>query len=219
MRTKICGIRNIGDATIAIKAGANAVGFLVGITHLAEDKIKEKDAKEVISNLPPFVSSVMVTHLTNKKEIVELATYLNVNTIQIHDYIPPEDVTYVRNKMKFCKIIKAVHVLDEQESFDMTCNFEVVCDALLLDSRTQDRLGGTGMVHDWNISKKIVLMSKIPVILAGGLTDNNVYDAVKKILPYGVDVNSGVEIDGWKNYEKVKKFVTEAERAERNNLL
>jgi len=214
MRTKICGIRNFEDAAVAVKAGANAVGFLVGITHLAEDKIDNESAKEVIAGLPPFVSSVMVTHLTDKIEIVELATYLNVNTIQIHDYIPPEDVRFVRDRMSFCKIIKAVHVSSEQESIDVARSFEDVCDALLLDSRTQDRLGGTGMVHDWNISRKIVSVSKTPVILAGGLTDDNVYDAVKKIMPFGVDVNSGVEVGGWKSPEKVRRFIVEAIRAE-----
>ena len=214
MKIKICGIRNLTDASIAIKAGANAVGFLVGITHIAEDKIDEKDAQEIIRWIPPFISSVMVTHLTDKNEIMDLATKLNVSAIQIHDYISPNDVACIRNKMKFCKIIKAVHVLSEHESIKMAREFEIVCDALLLDSRTQDRIGGTGLVHDWNISKKIISTSKIPVILAGGLSDLNVYEAVKKTVPYGVDVNSGVEIDGWKNYEKVKKFITEATQAE-----
>jgi len=186
MRTKICGIRNEKDALVAIKAGANAVGFLVGITHVAEDKINEKEAQDIIFNLPPFISSVMVTHLTKKEDIVDLAKYLNVNTIQIHDYIPPADVIYVRNKMGNCKIIKAIHVMEEHESLEMMHSFESTCDALLLDSRTKDRLGGTGMVHDWNISKKIISLSKIPVILAGGLTDENVYDAVVKTTPFGV---------------------------------
>jgi len=213
MRTKICGIRNMADAQIAIRAGANAVGFLVGITHLAEDKISEEEAKRVIAALPPFVSSVMVTHLTDKKDIVELAKYLCVNTVQIHDYIPPEDVLFVKEQLPFCKIIKAVHVLEKEQAFEMVDAFSTVCDALLLDSRTQDRLGGTGITHDWNISKQIVEKSRIPVVLAGGLTDENVFDAVKKVRPFGVDVNSGVERDGWKTFDKVSRFVCNAEAA------
>jgi len=213
MRTKICGIRNMSDAQTAIRAGANAVGFLVGITHLAEDKISKEDAKEIISLLPPFVSTVMVTHLTDKKEIVELAEYLGVTTVQIHDYIPPSDVLFVKENLPFCKIIKAVHVIDKEKAFEMVKDFECVCDALLLDSRTKDRLGGTGITHDWNISREIVAKSKVPVILAGGLTEKNVYDAVKKVKPFGVDVNSGVEDNGWKSYEKVLKFVEDSKTA------
>jgi phosphoribosylanthranilate isomerase len=203
----------MSDAQTAIRAGANAVGFLVGITHLAEDKISKEDAKKIVAMLPPFVSSVMVTHLTNKKEIVELAKYLNVNTVQIHDYLPAEDVRFVKESLPFCKIIKAIHIIDRENALKMVEDFECVCDALLLDSRTEDRLGGTGIIHDWNISQEIVKKARIPVILAGGLTENNVYDAVKKVQPFGVDVNSGVEISGWKSYEKVFKFVQDAEAA------
>ena len=213
MRTKICGIRNMSDAQTAIRAGANAVGFLVGITHLAEDKISKEDAKEVIIQLPPFVSTVMVTHLTDKNEIVELAKYLGVNTVQIHDYISPSDVLFVKESLPFCKIIKAIHIIDKENAFELVGDFEGVCDALLLDSRTTDRLGGTGITHDWNISQEIVAKSKIPVILAGGLNEKNVYDAVKKVKPFGVDVNSGVENDGWKSYEKIFKFVHDSESA------
>lgn len=213
MRTKICGIRNLTDAQTAIRAGANALGFLVGITHLAEDKISNEDAKQIIAQLPPFVSSVMVTHLTDKEQIVALAKYLCVNTVQIHDYIPPEDVKFVKENLPFCKIIKAIHIIDQEKAFQMVADFEGVCDALLLDSRTEDRLGGTGMTHDWNISQQVVAKAAIPVILAGGLTEKNVYDAVKKVKPFGVDVNSGVEIDGWKSYEKVSKFVADAKAA------
>lgn len=218
MRTKICGIRNYEDAMVAIKAGANAVGFLVGITHVAEDKIDKEEAFGIIRRLPPFVSTVLVTHLTDRSEIVELAKYLTVTTIQIHDYISPEDVQYVREKIPYCKIIKAVHVLDEIEALGMVRSFQQCCDALLLDSRTKERLGGTGLTHDWNISRKIVLESNIPVILAGGLTAENTYDAVKKVHPYGVDVNSGVETDGFKSYEKVRAFIYNAKKAEEEYL-
>jgi phosphoribosylanthranilate isomerase len=214
MRTKICGIRNHEDALTAIRAGANAVGFLVGITHLAEDKIDKETAKEIIGKLPPFVSRVLVTHFTNENAIVDLAEYLGVDTIQIHDYIPPKAVLHVKETLPYCKIIKAVHIINESEAVELMHDFETVSDALLLDSRTADRLGGTGMVHDWNISKKIVSLSQVPVILAGGLTNTNVFDAVVKTRPFGVDVNSGVEVTGWKNYEKIKQFITEACRAE-----
>jgi len=219
LRTKICGIRNFEDAQIAIKAGANAVGFLVGITHLAEDKIDKDDAKKIIEHLPPFISSVLVTHLTDKNEIINLATELKVNTIQIHDYIKPDEVVFIRKQMTNCKIIKAIHIMDENEAINMMHEFEQTCDALLLDSRTKDRLGGTGKIHDWNISKRIVAESMIPVILAGGLTEKNVYDAVIKTMPFGVDVNSGVEIDGWKDYKKVKDFVLEAYRGSHTGLM
>lgn len=216
MRAKICGINTWENARIALDCGADALGFLVGITHLAEDKIEVEDAKKIIDKLPPFVSTVTVTHLQDPKKIVEMCKYLGVTTLQIHDYISPEEVAFCKEELKLVKIIKAVHVLDgnKQGTIDMAHSFEKVADALLLDSRTAERLGGTGKTHDWNISKEIVEQLNIPVMLAGGLTDQNVYDAVKKVRPYAVDVNSGVEIAGDKDWDKVYGFITNAKRAE-----
>ena len=216
MRAKICGINTWENAKIALDCGADALGFLVGITHLAEDKIEVEDAKRIIDKLPPFVSTVAVTHLQEPKRIVEMCKYLGVTTLQIHDYISPEEVAFCKEELKLVKIIKAVHVLDgdKQGTIDMARSFEKVADALLLDSRTAERLGGTGKTHDWNISKEIVEQLNIPVMLAGGLTDQNVYDAVKKVRPYAVDVNSGVEIAGDKDWDKVYGFITNAKRAE-----
>lgn len=214
MKVKVCGIRNLDDALTALRSGADALGFLVGITHLAEDKICAQEAAQIIAKLPPFVSTVMVTHLTDRDEIVSTAKALGVTTVQIHDYIPPQDVAYVKANLPMCKIIKAVHIQDEQAALALMHSFESVCDALLLDSRTKDRLGGTGIVCDWDISKKIVDNCSIPVILAGGLTADNVSEAVRKVQPYGVDANSGLETpEGWKDADKIRRFAANAATA------
>lgn len=216
MRVKVCGIRNLNDALTALRSGADALGFLVGITHLAEDKIPAEDAAKIIAQLPPFVSTVMVTHLTDRDEIVSVAKELNVTTVQIHDYISPDDVAYVKEQLPMCKVIKAVHIQDEQRALELMHSFEPVCDALLLDSRTKSRLGGTGIVCDWDICRKIVDECQIPVILAGGLTADNVAEAVRKTRPYGVDANSGLETpDGWKDADKIRRFVANAAAAAR----
>lgn len=219
MRAKICGINTWENAKIALDCGADALGFLVGITHLAEDKISVEEAKAIIGKLPPFVSTVAVTHLQDPAKIVQMCDYLGVTTLQIHDYIEPEEVLYCRKNLPGVKIIKAVHVLDGDKAgtIAMAHSFEQVADALLLDSRTAERLGGTGKTHDWNISREIVEELRIPVMLAGGLTDQNVYDAVRKVRPYAVDVNSGVEVDGNKDWRKVTDFILNARRAEMDN--
>jgi phosphoribosylanthranilate isomerase len=93
----------------------------------------------------------------------------------------------------------------EIDAIEMAKLFEPYAHAILLDSRTADRLGGTGITHDWDISARLVKSISIPVILAGGLTPGNVYEAVCKVKPYAVDVNSGVEdIKGYKNFSKVQ---------------
>lgn len=216
MRAKICGINTWDNAKVALDCGADALGFLVGITHLAEDKIEVEDAKKIIDKLPPFVSTVAVTHLQDIHKIIDMCRYLGVTTLQIHDYIHPEEVAYCRKELPGVKIIKAVHVIDGDKigTIEMAHSFEKVADALLLDSRTAERLGGTGKTHDWNISREIVDEMNVPVMLAGGLTDKNVYDAVMKVRPYAVDVNSGVEVDGNKDWEKVSGFIMNAIKAE-----
>ncbi len=220
MRVKICGINTLENAEIALDCGADALGFLVGITHLAEDKIEVEEAKRIIDKLPPFVNSVAVTHLQDPKKIIEMCEFLGVSTLQIHDYIPPEQVKFCKSELNSLKIIKSVHVIngDKDKTLDTALSFENVADAILLDSRTEERLGGTGLTHDWNISKEIVEKINIPVILAGGLTDNNVYEAVKTVKPYAVDVNSGVEINGNKDREKVFRFIENAKKAEQDIL-
>ena len=215
MRSKICGINSLEDVNVVLKSGAHALGFLVGITHLAEDKVSNEEAKTLIEGLPPYVSSVAVTHLTNVNEIIELVKYLGVTTVQIHDYIPPEAVKVVRDMLQCVKIIKAVHVVDE-DALAVAKSFVPYVDAILLDSRTNERLGGTGMTHNWNISAKIVQAVKKPVILAGGLTSDNVYEAVIKVKPFGVDVNSGVETKYKKDFLKVSKFISNAAKGECN---
>jgi phosphoribosylanthranilate isomerase len=213
MRIKICGIRHQDDAKVALDAGADALGFLVGIAHLAEDKIRKEEAKAIIESLPPLVSPVAVTHLTDVQKIIDLIMYLGVNTVQIHDYIEPKEVKTIRENLPGVKIIKGVHV-EGEDAIEMAKYFEPYAHAILLDSRTTDRLGGTGITHDWNISARLVKSISIPVILAGGLTPGNVLEAVYKVKPYGVDVNSGVEdIKGYKNFSKVQLFIGEARRA------
>ena len=216
MRTKICGINTWENAKIALECGADALGFLVGITHLAEDKIEVEEAKKIITKLPPFVSTVAVTHLQDAKAIVDMCRYLNISTLQIHDYISPDEVEFCKRELQGVKIIKAIHVVDgdKEGTINLARSFERTVDALLLDSRTVERLGGTGMVHDWNISKEIVEKMDVPVMLAGGLNEKNVYDAVMKVRPYAVDVNSGVEINSNKDPQKIFEFITNAKKAE-----
>ena len=216
MRTKICGINNWKNAKVALDCGADALGFLVGITHLAEDKIDVEDARDIIRKIPPFVSTVAVTHLQDVSTIIEMCKYLGVSTLQIHDYISPDEVKKCKDELGGVKVIKAVHVVDGDKTgtIELAHSFEQVADALLLDSRTVERLGGTGKTHDWNISKEIVEQIAIPVMLAGGLNDLNVYDAVMKVRPYAVDVNSGVETNADKDPHKVIGFITNARKAE-----
>lgn len=217
-RVKICGIQTEAEAMMAIAAGADALGFLVGITHRAEDKIAPERCRELIRTLPPFVSKVMVTHLTDPGELAKISAFVGADTLQLHEDLSVEKIVTLKEKLSYLKLIKAVHVEGKKEEcIRKALRFEPYVDAILVDTRTADRVGGTGRTHDWSISAAIREALSKPLILAGGLKTENLRAAIETVNPYGVDVNSGVEgPSGEKDKEKITQFVRMAKR--RNGL-
>ncbi|MGN6560252.1 MAG: phosphoribosylanthranilate isomerase [Candidatus Nitrosocosmicus sp.] len=222
MKVKICGITNIEDAKQAIRFGADALGFQVGMRHKTEDEISPEEAKSIVALLPPFVSCVLVTHLQDAKTIISLLKLIpRITTVQLHeDDINLKEISAIREKIPSVRIIKAIHVVvDGSESpLQKLHKYDGIVDALILDSVNlkEDRIGGTGMTHDWTLSKKMVANSNLPIILAGGLTRDNVQYAIRSVGPYAVDVNSGVKISRTsrrKDPVKVREFIYRAKNA------
>ena len=210
MRVKICGNRSGDEIRLAAQAGADAVGLIVGIRHRTEDSLDIDTAAGLLAATPVFVSTVLVTHRIYADEILDIHRHVPTSTIQLHDDIGDDQIKLLKERLPKVPLIKAVHVVDEG-AIDDAGIFSPLVDALLLDSRTADRIGGTGIVHDWSISARIVSAAEKPVILAGGLTPDNVVEAIRCVKPYAVDVNSGVEFpDGSKAPDKVRKFVATA---------
>lgn len=216
-RVKICGIRSEADLRIAVESGADAVGFISGVTHQSEDALIPDRAAELVAATPPYVSTVLVTHLEHPDEILGLADILGVDTIQVHGLVSDETLRQVFDRSRGRRrITRAVHVTGE-DSVQQALQVAGACHAVHLDSRTTDRLGGTGRTHDWSISRKIVdalTPPGLPVILSGGLNPDNVADAVATVLPFAVDVNSGVEDEqGNKTFQRSAQFVARARGA------
>lgn len=225
LRVKLCGIRSRADLAIALNAGADAVGFIVGARHRTEDALSAAAAAALVTALPPFVSSVMVTHLQQATPIVDLARQVGATTLQLQDALAPGELQAIRRALPGVKLIKAVHVgmgetgtgepgIGEadhdagQQALAEALTLEPLVDALLLDSRTADRIGGTGLPHDWSISRRIVAQCHRPVILAGGLRPENLQAALQAVQPAGVDVNSGIEDgDGHKDAQRAEAFL------------
>jgi len=213
MLVKICGIKKVEDALKAIQYGADAIGLLLKTS--SKNSIDEDMAKSIIDKLPPFCSSVMVITITETEEIIKMAKHIGVTTIQLHGDNTSEDILNIKKELPNIKIIKTIHVIN-QESIINSKKYVHSADAILLDSANQSTgaVGGTGLIHDWSISKKIVEDYPLPVIIAGGLKPENVAQAIEIIRPYGVDVQSGVNgVDGFKDYSKMKKFINNAKSA------
>lgn len=217
IRCKLCGIRSLADLEIVVQAGADAVGFICGTTHASEDALGEDAARELANRTPPYVSKVLVTHLEEPSDILELANFIGVDTIQLHGLVGIDSVATVFDSAGGRTVIKVVHVTGSG-AIDEARSFLKVCSALQLDSRTADRLGGTGEIHDWSISRQIVEMAKSeagpPVVLSGGLRPANLADAIATVQPYAVDANSGIENDrGDKERGLADEFVSIAHSA------
>jgi phosphoribosylanthranilate isomerase len=210
---KICGITRYEDLTVAIDAGADLIGFIVGVTS-SKRNIDLAKAKELISKVHNDVSSVAVTVFRKKEELTRICDELQADYLQIHgDYhsiLKSFPVTLSKNRM-----IGAINGRNPDAS-EFAVRISDMFHAILLDTSTNDGSGGTGIIHDWDLSREIrdaIYPNRL--ILAGGLTPENVEDAIEKVRPYGVDVSTGIEKKpGIKDHKKIFDFVSRAKEIE-----
>jgi phosphoribosylanthranilate isomerase len=210
-RAKICGIRDEGARGVAVAAGADAVGFVVELPR-SQRSIGREEARSLIEGLPPFVSSVIVVEPDSAAEAANLALDTGADVIQVNDSLSFGDMAALK-KMVPARLVATVPA--RPGGLDHARRMAEVSDALLLDSFEGGKLGGTGTVHDWNLSADMVRRVDVPVILAGGLEPSNVAAAIEAVRPYAVDVSSGVETDGAKDPEKIEAFLREVRSCQR----
>jgi phosphoribosylanthranilate isomerase len=204
IKIKICGITNLEDAMAAAEDGADALGFI--FYKKSPRYVEPSKAAEIVRQLPPFITPVAVFVNEREEKIRDIQFTTGIKVLQFHGDERPE----------FCdrfatRVIKAFQVKDK-ESIKHMAHYHV--GAFLLDSYKDGVRGGTGTIFDWHLA--VVAKTFGRVVLAGGLTPENVAEAVKLVQPYGVDVAGGVEREkGLKDHAKLKKFITEVRRASR----
>jgi phosphoribosylanthranilate isomerase len=201
MRVKICGITNLGDALAAVAAGADALGFNFAEEARAKNRyIDPEGAREIVEELPPFVTTVAVTVNASSSAVEEYLSFLD--RVQFHG-----DETADAVKPFGARGVKAVRV---GEDFDPKSVVDYPVGAVLLDASVPGARGGTGEVADWERAKEAVGLG-MPIVLAGGLTPDNVAEAIQTVRPYGVDVAGGVECEpGKKDHERLRRFIEQA---------
>jgi len=204
VKVKICGITNSEDALAACEYGADALGFI--FYKKSPRFIELERVKDIIKDLPPFVTTVGVFVDEDADRISEIADAAKLDIIQLHGSEPPEFCNVFKRK-----IIKAFKI-QEQGARGKGQENEIrryTVSAYLLDTYKEGVEGGTGETFNWEIAKEAKGFGRI--ILAGGLTPENVAEAVETVMPYGVDVSSGVEQKpGKKDLQKVKNFIERA---------
>jgi phosphoribosylanthranilate isomerase len=202
-RIKICGITRLEDAKASVRAGCDALGF---VFYKESPRYIALDAfKVIVKELPPFVTKTGLFVNADPAEIEEAIQSGLVNVLQFHGDETPD----------FCRqfnfpYIKAVAVSSSVDLIQYAKDFHDA-EALLLDAYHEHLKGGTGQTFDWNLIPQS--LSK-PIVLAGGLTVDNVKEAIKKVKPYAVDVSGGVEESkGIKNSLKIQAFIKETQDA------
>lgn len=199
-KVKICGITNLEDALFAAECGADALGFV--FFSESPRYIDPVKAGEIIDALPPFISTVGVFADADENFVKHAVNESGVGILQFHGSEGPDYCSsFGMPNLKAFKI-------RGMESLDALKDYQDA-HAFLLDTYSEKEMGGTGVAFNWDIAVAAKPFGRI--ILAGGLTPDNVAEAVRKVGPYGVDVSSGVEaVKGKKDPEAVRKFILAA---------
>lgn len=202
VRVKICGITSLADARVAIGAGADALGFV--FYERSPRHVSPQKAAAIIAQLPPFVQTVGLFVDAAAELVNWTADFCGLDLIQLHGAETPEYCIDVNRR-----VIKAFRVKDSA-SLSGIGRYGVA--AYLLDAWSPEAPGGTGLTFDWSLARQAA--GTRPLILAGGLTPENVAAAIAAVRPYAVDVSSGVEeAPGKKDHGKIREFIAAARAA------
>lgn len=193
MRIKVCGITNLEDALAAVGLGVDALGFVFAPS---PRQITPDKAKEIIRRLPPWIATVGVFVDEKPEWIMRVVSECRLDWVQLHGDESPQ----------YCKDLDLKIIKTIKTDIERISEYDV--SGVLLDISM-----GTGKVYNWDLAVEAKKYGK-PIILSGGLTPENVSEAIRKVIPYGVDVSSGVESSpGKKDYEKMKKFCARSDLA------
>ncbi|MGA2626365.1 MAG: phosphoribosylanthranilate isomerase [Candidatus Bathyarchaeia archaeon] len=211
MRVKICGLMRLSDVSAAVNEGADAVGFVVESPSSPRNLSLTK-AQELMKAVKMFSTKVAVTSAHDPKRIVAMCAKLRPDALQLHYHTP--ELVHILRKKQSTSLILATGVRDTS-SLKQVKSTSKYADAVLADSPSSTGMGGTGRTHNWELTARIRnAIHPHPLILAGGLTADNVKAAIEVVRPFAVDVSSGVEKTiGVKDHDKIRKFIMNAQES------
>jgi phosphoribosylanthranilate isomerase len=208
IKVKICCISSTDEAKLAIQYGAAALG-LVGKMPSGPGIIDDELIQRIAKTVPPPISTFLLTSETRAEDIIGHYKKTHTSTIQIVDALSNRQYDIIRKELPNVKLVQVIHVINEQ-SVDEAIEISTHVDAILLDSGNPNlatkELGGTGRVHNWDLSKRIKESIDIPIFLAGGINKDNVRAAIDHIQPFGIDLCSSVRTNGKLDEKKLEAF-------------
>jgi phosphoribosylanthranilate isomerase len=213
-RIKICCIGSVAEATLAIECGASALG-LVSNMPSGPGVISDDQIAEIAATVPPSIGTFLLTSRQRVNDIIEQQRFCRTNTIQLCDHLTHGTHRDLKDALPGISVVQVVHVTGP-ESVEEATGVAPHVDAILLDSGNQrlavKQLGGTGRTHDWTLSRTIRERVGVPLFLAGGLTPDNVSQAIDEVGPFGLDLCSGVRTDGKLDAAKLRRFFAAVSR-------
>ena len=210
VRIKMCGTTRVEDAEAAVALGVDALGFI--FAEKSPRYVALDHAAALIGNLPPFIARVGVFVDSDLGLVKDGVAAAGLTQVQLHGSESADYCRELKSWNRSLTVCKAFRVGKGAGEPDLP-SYSGAVDCLLFDTYVQGLEGGTGQTFDWGSLAQLKV--DLPVILAGGLTPDNVGDAIKKTTPYAVDVNSGVEDSpGVKNHEMLARLVANVRRAE-----
>jgi phosphoribosylanthranilate isomerase len=214
MKIQVAGLSRPEDVAFAFETGVDAVGFTVGLPDGPHDGLTEEMVGSIVDGLPPLLATVTITYERSLPGLRRILRLCRTPVLQAHGDHDPATIGRLKSELPHLKVIKSISVVDES-ALSEVARWQDACDCLILDSvdPVTGSLGATGLVHDWGLSRRIVEASALPVILAGGLTPANVAEAIRRVRPWGVDVHTGVEVQGRLSRALLSDFVREARGA------
>jgi phosphoribosylanthranilate isomerase len=208
-RVKICCISSIGEAAMAMTAGADALGFVAAMPS-GPGVVTDATIRAVTADVPPPVATFLLTSRTAGTDIADHVRHCGANTVQIVDHIDPGELAVLAVSLPMVRRVQVIHV-EGPGALGLIARYEPYVHAFLLDSGkpggTMRELGGTGRTHDWAVSAEFVRRTAKPVFLAGGLNAGNVGEAIATVRPFGVDLCSGVRTNGHLDQAKLDAFM------------
>ena len=214
---QVAGVIDQAEAQLLVKSGVEYLGFPLRLpVHHAD--LSEDEAAAIIRSLKPPTRAVLITYLNQAGEIVEFCHLLGASIVQLHGEIDASELRSIKDRHPTLAIIKSlvIGLHPVEQLLELVQRTALYVDAYITDTfdPSTGACGATGKTHDWRLSRQLVRYSPLPVILAGGLTAENVRAAILAVRPAGVDAHTGLEdVSGRKSQEKVKRFVSEAQEA------
>jgi phosphoribosylanthranilate isomerase len=207
-KVKICCITSQAEAQLAVRHDAHALGFVSAMPS-GPGVISEPHIAAIVAQVPTSVDTFLLTSAVDPDALAAQHARTGVNTLQLCDRLPADALAVLRQRLPRVQLVQVIHVTGP-EAVEHAVTTSALVDAILLDSGRPDapvkELGGTGRTHDWALSREIVSRAPVPVYLAGGLSPENVADAVQAVRPIGIDVCSGVRRAGHLDAGRLRAF-------------